>query len=701
MRIRLLSLLLLLIPCAFSLHAQEVIIKRSTVVEYYKDKPYYIHFVNQGETLAAIARVYNITEDEINAENPTAAKGLKADMVLRIPQKPDSAVPAAKVAKPEKKKDISPPDIKKTEQIKPAVNKDETSKPSVVKPDTGTPAGNKAQTKPSVIAIDQEKPAGNQKEQTKPAVARDSPAPASNQEYVLYMVKKQETLYGIAKRYNVTVDDILKANPGIEGLKEDTEIRIPAKKLPEKPAVIETPVPKAGKTEVAPDEIVVKTGETLYSIAKTYHTSVDDLIDLNPQLVGGLKAGMVLQLHKAAGKAEVKNNTPPVAEKEIIPLVPALSGRGYSPDNIKKTYQVALLLPFLLDDAGAALEAPADKDPAGFENFNYFQFYAGFMLAADSLEKLGLKARIHVMDAERLSDTLIIRQTLRKPGMDKINLMVGPVYASSFAIAARYAQKHECVIVNPLSHRENIVEGNPYVVKAQVSGSAIADKLTAFITNHYPSANIIAVRNDNKELKSLTDDFASGIRDELGKHNFKGSLQESNYSVDQIAGLTKKLKPGVKNIVIFFSNNKTTVPNFVSLLNPLAKSDDILLIGMDGWDELELETEFLVNLNYHQVTSGYIDYESEAVQQFTASFRAKYGAVPVPGKHAFLGFDIGWYFLTSMMWYGDQYVTCLPEHKGKGLQYHFDFPAASGGDGLQNQNITIVKLEDYKMVKVE
>jgi len=209
------------------------------------------------------------------------------------------------------------------------------------------------------------------------------------------------------------------------------------------------------------------------------------------------------------------------------------------------------------------------------------------------------------------------------------------------------------------------------------------------------------VRNDNKEMKSIVTDFTSQIKTNLANHTFKGSIQEVIYSTDMMAGVAKKLKPNVKNIIIFFSNNKSNVPNFVSLLNPLSKSNDIILMGMDGWEELELETEFLVNLNFHQVTSSYIDYESEAVKQFISQFRSKYGAVPLATKHAFLGYDIGWYFLTSLMWYGDKYIECLPDYKGTGLQYNFNLSATKSGDGLQNQEINIVKLQDYKMVKVE
>ncbi len=633
MRFRLITLLLLIIAVTISqqTNAQEVIVKRSSVVEKYKGKPCYIHFVKKGETLTAIAKAYNISIEELSSENPVIAEGLKPDMVLRISQKPMVVIPEA---------EIKPPTETKNEQVK----------------------------------------------------------PSADANYIIYLVKKQETLYGISKQYNLTVDDILNANPGLEVLQEGMEIRIPKTKPAEKPVVSEVYTNRVKIADTIPNEIIVKPGETLYSIGKTYNVTVDDLIDLNPQLSEGLKAGMVLKLRKSPEK---KVNQQGTDNELIVSLMPVIPAECYDPANIKKNYNVAILLPFLLDDATAALESPEQKDPTEFENFNYFQFYEGFMLAADSLEKIGLHARIQIIDGDKINDTLTIKKVLRKPGLDKMDLIVGPVYANSFTVAARFARKNEIGIVNPLSRRENIVDGNPFVLKIQASGIGIATKLSTFIIKRYPNANILVVRNDNKEQKQLINSFTSQMKAGQANRSFKGSMQEASYSTDMMSGVAKKLKPNVKNIVIFFSTSKTNVPNFVSLLNPLSRSNDIMLMGMDGWEDFDLETEFLVNLNFHQITSNYIDYESEAVKQFIAQFRNKYGAVPLASKHAYLGYDVGWYFLTSLMLYGEKYISCIPSYKLNGLQYNFNFSQPLMGNGLTNQNITIVKLQNYKMVKVE
>jgi LysM repeat protein/ABC-type branched-subunit amino acid transport system substrate-binding protein len=682
MRLRFFTLLLLIFAFSFCqlIYAQDSDVRRSSVVEIYKGKPYYMHFVKRGETLASISDAYGITVDKLISENPSLDKGLKPDMVLRIPHNSVIYTPQSSGNKP----------IPSTQQSKPVEKPKEQPKP-VEKP--------KEQPKPIDKQITPVKPVDKPTTQGKPIekpIIQEKPA--DDPRYITYLVKKLDTFYGISKQYNVTVDEIEAANPGIQTIQEGMWIRIPKKKTEAKLSN-DIPAAKPIKATDIPDEIVIKPGETLYALSKTYNVSYDELIDMNPKLKDGLKAGMVLKLPKTQIKTEAKPEVKPNASPEVIQQASQVS--CYSSGNIDKTYKVALLLPFLLEESSAAIEATEQKKTSDFENFNYYQFYAGFMLAADSLQKYGLHARIQVLDGDKLNDTLAVKQALRKPGMDKQDLIIGPMYANSFSVAARFAKKHEIGIVNPLSKRENIVSGNPFVIKTQVSGSGIADKLSKYINTHYPNANIISVRNDSKELKSTVDEFEAGIKGSIADHSLKCTLQTSTYTTDMMAGVSKKLKSNAKNIVIFFSNNKLSVPNFVSLLNPFTKSNDIILMGMDGWEDFDMETEFLVNLNYHQLTSTYIDYNNEAVKQFVSNFRNKYGAVPVPAKFAFLGYDIGWYFLTSLMWYGNDYLTCIPDHEGNGLQYNFKFKAGEKGNGIQNQDITIVKLQDYKMVKVE
>lgn len=85
--------------------------------------------------------------------------------------------------------------------------------------------------------------------------------------YIFYTVKSGDTLYGIAKNYNVSVSDIVNLNKLSSNiLNIGQQLLIP---IEEK--IIETDY----------NTYIVKSGDTLYSIARKYDTSVDELKRIN------------------------------------------------------------------------------------------------------------------------------------------------------------------------------------------------------------------------------------------------------------------------------------------------------------------------------------------------------------------------------------------------------------------------------------
>lgn len=84
-----------------------------------------------------------------------------------------------------------------------------------------------------------------------------------------YIVKSGDTLYGIAARHNVDLHQLI----AINGIKPPYII-YPGQKIII-PGVAKPPQPGEGQV------YVVKTGDTLYSIAKKFNVSLEDLIRIN------------------------------------------------------------------------------------------------------------------------------------------------------------------------------------------------------------------------------------------------------------------------------------------------------------------------------------------------------------------------------------------------------------------------------------
>ncbi|MFI5150139.1 MAG: LysM peptidoglycan-binding domain-containing protein [Bacteroidia bacterium] len=79
-----LSFVLCLMSCA-CLQAQEI--KKSIVVKKEGDKSYYIHKIEKGQTLEAIAKAYNMKIDVLLVANPDAIDGINPGQELKVPCK--------------------------------------------------------------------------------------------------------------------------------------------------------------------------------------------------------------------------------------------------------------------------------------------------------------------------------------------------------------------------------------------------------------------------------------------------------------------------------------------------------------------------------------------------------------------------------------------------------------------------------------
>ncbi len=103
-----------------------------------------------------------------------------------------------------------------------------------------------------------------------------------------YIVQRGDTLYGIARKYNTTVDAIKRLNQ----LTSDTLSVGQILKIPK---------------EEEEEEIiyVVQRGDTLYGIAREYNTTVDAIKRLNQLTSDTLSVGQILQIPKEEEEEEI------------------------------------------------------------------------------------------------------------------------------------------------------------------------------------------------------------------------------------------------------------------------------------------------------------------------------------------------------------------------------------------------------------
>jgi LysM repeat protein len=770
---RIIILLLVSLSHGWAVSAIAQDVTKSQITEVIDDQEYYLHFVKSGETLYNIARAYDITVNDIFKSNPGSQEGIRPGNILKIPveEKVDQHKEETPVVeKPSYFYHI----VKKQETLYALSRKYNVSIDAIrsLNPDTSLELQEGATLKiPYADETDQQ----------------SEPVPAASS--TLHVIASGETLYGIARNYNVTTGEIINANPGINPTNLDIgqKIVIPNQ---QSNALNET---SGNEEEVSSNytEHTVEKGETLYSIAREYAVSMDSIKKYNNGLSLNLYIGQKIKipnktvergyivykpdkrekLEDIADKYRIEYNEVseinpdinrkarkgqtvkiPVEKPEIQPeneanedqvtdLIPDEIPCPENPGIRENTFNIALMLPLFLEEVDS-LEAYAEKGQEAmdeFMSFRFLNFYAGFKMAADSMKSMGMKLNLFVYDVD--NDPSKTSQVLQQSELSSMDLIVGPLFAKSFAKVARFARTYEIPIVNPLSTRSEIIGNNPWVFKIKPDEEMQTDLLVQYILKKYPESNIVIARHNKYKYQAtvsyirnylnahrpghvmipnsrIATAIAASERDQiftenkvLEKEMIKRSLEDSTwfsnlvkeitYVDDSITGLEMNLSAIRNNVVIAISDDIVFSKEILSQLNKLQLNHDITLFGLPDWNRYsDLETNQLLNLHVHTFTSSLTDYREPHIKNWIKSYRSRYQTEPTNTNYAFDGFDAGWYFLNALYRYGGDFRECVDTYNIPLIQTTFKFES-KGNDGFQNVYWNMGKYEDYRFHEVK
>ena len=378
----------------------------------------------------------------------------------------------------------------------------------------------------------------------------------SNKQYYMHHVKKGETLYSIARVYEVTQEEILKLNPEINdlGLQADMVIGIPVVVKQEEGQVVTPEVTPEATPEITTPEVgdeygdgyiihTVKESERTRRLIRRWNVDEDEFHRLNPTVGSRVFVGQKVLIPYEGAKPQ--QNTEPVIKTDTVKIphdVPVVDTVIDEPlagpyvlskerpewcrashENKSREYRVALLVPLYLNDI-EKLDSSKEKaeKTKNTRAMKFLQFYEGFMMAVDSLtSNYGLRLDLTVIDVHE--NTATAYDAVNQLGRHPVDLIVGPFFSKSFAVVQEYASRNDIMVVNPMSERESIIHDAPNVVKLKPSALAMVEELSDLIRIRYPKAKVTLMSDGN-----LADTMVVGDLERVLDTTVKNDVMMSN-----------------------------------------------------------------------------------------------------------------------------------------------------------------------------
>ena len=444
-------------------------------------------------------------------------------------------------------------------------------------------------------------------------IAQDKP----NAKFTYHTVSKGETSYGIAKKYQIDLNEFFNYNPSASnGLSKGDTLKIPIKTFVNQ--TIDNEIDSSIKIHK------VLPGETLWSIAKVYgirlptikaynKLSTNELSESQLLLIPNIQSdtsNMVQPLFKHVDhpmlkkcdtliihKVKKKETLYSISKKysvgldQIIKNNPILNEFGLKKDQelkiilrIKdciedsvenkndsldlflgsiydqKTLRISLVLPFFTNKSDSIIVNCPENTNCTIDKIseNSFQIYNGVKIALRDLKELGYNLELNVFDSKY--DTNTIKEIFQDTLFKSSNLIIGPLYSKNIKMMRVFSKNSHIPMISPYNIPSQALFNYPDLFKIQPSRSTQSKEMAIYIKNSKDDYNILLLSDveDNKS-KVYGNIFSDAFNDTI--YLIKDSLKEVDSILptllkrgDDWSHLLDKLSKKKSNLIIITSN---------------------------------------------------------------------------------------------------------------------------------------------------
>ncbi|MBU3821281.1 LysM peptidoglycan-binding domain-containing protein [Flavobacteriaceae bacterium XHP0103] len=558
------------------------------------------------------------------------------------------------------------------------------------------------------------------------------------QGFKTHRTSRKETLYGIAKEYGVTEDDIKKYNTFLYAnvLQKGDKLQIPVFKVTE--VVEENPSTKT---------YTVKPKEGKWRIAYKFGISISDLEALNPNMGEVLQAGQQinvpnindtdvkvidekysyyevkpregfyrLKVEHGLEQEELEALNPGLAETGLkagmwlkVPFSSEFQLGSESPSiNLVnkitdyETKHIAVMLPFRLNRVTIdSIEDTKNRLNKDAYLKSSIDFYTGVLTAIDSLKKLGISLKVDVYDTK--NEVSEVSNILRTHNFENVDAVIGPLTPSCFDRVVADLSSYKIPVISPNSSKLNLQE---HVFQSIPPDDLFKTKVVNYFKADTVPNNIVIVSDSENAATSraLQQEF-SFSKIIFSRKNKDG--KDENYIMRE--DIRNVLKPG-KNIVFLETKDEGYVSNVTSLLSALngkrrnekseaEKPMQIILtttMMSKAFESDQIKNEHLSSLNF--VFASESKSYNDANNPFVKNYEKTYALTP--SKVAVRGFDLTMDTVLRLVTSEDLYLSANEAPLTEYVENKFAYKKKLIG-GYYNDSVYLLKYQDLNIVEVK
>lgn len=465
-------------------------------------------------------------------------------------------------------------------------------------------------------------------------------------------VQPKQTLYGLAKQYNTTVERIEALNPEVKasGLKAGQTIRVPAMG---NNAHIEEATPSPTNAPKRNTNVTVVSSLPPQTTSTTAATPQEPAVTLNP--------------------------------KERV-----------SADKV----HVTVMMPLYLDKMGEISTTKFDVEQRGkksYKSFEFIQFYEGILMGLSSLEKKGINVVLNVVDITT-DDEAAVAKAFQDNNVAQSDFVIALLTKKPFQKVAELARDNRVFVISPMSERDEILKNNPYVVKYTPSYHAIAQGVIEMVTNKYADHQLYVVHSKGRNEAALVAEFTSLLKD-------RTDIKYTFFEWSNNGKLVSTLKSTKKNVVVNLydqDRDKNRIQTNLLLNRLIAVSPKPILMTPANYvrDLADADYAQLQSVNYHMLYTGYLDYDNVIHKNFIDDYKERFKTEPA-GSYAAIANDIIIYFATAIHQRGSNFWKSPSIPKPSGMLFPLNLKQSSPSSGFENQTAVFYQMEDLKLKRAK